>query len=70
MRHFLTTRGVTQERFHALLTRGEEFRRGAESDALAGMHVGLVFFNPSLRTRVGEPIYVRIDPEKCVALKQ
>jgi len=25
--------------------------------------------HPSLRTRVGEPIYVRIDPEKCVALK-
>ena len=26
--------------------------------------------HPSLRTRVGEPIYVRIEPEKCVALKQ
>jgi iron(III) transport system ATP-binding protein len=26
--------------------------------------------HPSLRTRVGEPIYVRINPEKCVALKQ
>jgi len=25
--------------------------------------------HPSLRTRVGEPIYVRIDAEKCVALK-
>jgi iron(III) transport system ATP-binding protein len=25
--------------------------------------------HPSLRTRVGEPIFVRIDPEKCVALK-
>jgi iron(III) transport system ATP-binding protein len=25
--------------------------------------------HPSLRTRVGEPLYVRIDPEKCVALK-
>jgi iron(III) transport system ATP-binding protein len=25
--------------------------------------------HPSLRTRVGEPIYVRIDPDKCVALK-
>src|SRR5437868_5832239 len=25
--------------------------------------------HPSLRTRVGEPIYVRFDPEKCVALK-
>jgi iron(III) transport system ATP-binding protein len=25
--------------------------------------------HPSLRTRVGEPLYVRIDPDKCVALK-
>jgi iron(III) transport system ATP-binding protein len=25
--------------------------------------------HPSLRTRVGEPIYLRMDPEKCVALK-
>jgi len=26
--------------------------------------------HPSLRTKAGERIYVRIDPEKCVALKQ
>jgi iron(III) transport system ATP-binding protein len=26
--------------------------------------------HPSLRTPVGNPIYVRLDPEKCVALKQ
>ena len=25
--------------------------------------------HPSLRTRVGEPIFIRIEPEKCVALK-
>ena len=25
--------------------------------------------HPSLRTRVGEPIYLRIDPDKCVALR-
>ncbi|MBW8904823.1 MAG: ABC transporter ATP-binding protein [Betaproteobacteria bacterium] len=25
--------------------------------------------HPSLRTRVGEPIYLRVEPEKCVALK-
>ena len=25
--------------------------------------------HPSLRTRVGEPIYLRIDPEKCLALR-
>lgn len=58
MRHFLTTRGLTRERFEALLARGEEFRQGAASDALAGLHVGLVFFNPSLRTRVSMEVAV------------
>jgi N-acetylornithine carbamoyltransferase len=58
LRHFLTTQGLTQERFEALLARGEEFRNGASSQALAGRHVGLVFFNPSLRTRVSMEIAV------------
>jgi len=25
--------------------------------------------HPSLRTPIGNPIYVKLDPEKCVALK-
>ena len=58
MRHFLTTRDLSQSEFTALLARGEEFRQGAESHALAGLHVGLVFFNPSLRTRVSMEIAV------------
>jgi N-acetylornithine carbamoyltransferase len=58
LRHFLTTQGLTQERFEALLARGEEFRIGATSQALAGKHVGLVFFNPSLRTRVSMEVAV------------
>lgn len=58
MRHFLTTRGLSQGEFEALLARGEEFRQGAESHALGGLHVGLVFFNPSLRTRVSMEIAV------------
>ncbi len=58
MRHFLTTQGLAQERFEALLARGEEFRRGASSGALSGKHVGLVFFNPSLRTRVSMEVAV------------
>jgi N-acetylornithine carbamoyltransferase len=58
LRHFLTTQGLTQERFEALLARGEEFQRGAASQALAGKHVGLVFFNPSLRTRVSMEVAV------------
>jgi len=58
LRHFLSVQGLTQERFEALLARGEEFRRGAASAALSGKHVGLVFFNPSLRTRVSMEVAV------------
>ena len=58
MRHFLTVQGLTHERFESLLARSEEFRRGAESAALSGKHVGLVFFNPSLRTRVSMEVAV------------
>ena len=58
MRHFLTTRDLTFPQFEALLARGEEFRQGGTSDALAGTHVGLVFFNPSLRTRVSMEVAV------------
>ncbi len=58
MNHFLTTRGLSTERFEALLARGEEFRNGSESRALAGRHVGLLFFNPSLRTRVSMEVAV------------
>ena len=58
MRHFLTTRDLADEEFRALLVRGEEFRNGARSSALSGRHVGLVFFNPSLRTRVSMEVAV------------
>jgi N-acetylornithine carbamoyltransferase len=58
LRHFLTTQGLTQERFEALLARAGEFRRGVASAALSGRHVGLVFFNPSLRTRVSMEVAV------------
>lgn len=58
MRHFLTTRQLSAGDFEHLLSRGEEFREGAESRALAGRHVGLVFFNPSLRTRVSMEVAV------------
>ena len=68
MRHFLTTRGLSQERFEALLRRGEEFRKGAESRALEGRHVGLVFFNPSLRTRVSMEVAVSKLRGTCVPL--
>lgn len=58
MRHFLSTRHLSQPEFEALLARGADFREGAESEALRGRHVGLVFFNPSLRTRVSMEVAV------------
>src|SRR6185295_15777424 len=58
VRHFLSTRHLSQPEFEALLARGADFREGAESEALRGRHVGLVFFNPSLRTRVSMEIAV------------
>ena len=58
MSHFLTTRDLSEEDFQALLERGREFRNGALSRALDGRHVGLIFFNPSLRTRVSMEVAV------------
>ena len=58
MKHFLSTRHLSQPEFESLLARGEEFRQGAETGILRGKHIGLVFFNPSLRTRVSMEIAV------------
>ena len=58
MKHFLSTRHLSQSEFEGLLARGEEFRQGAETGILRGKYVGLVFFNPSLRTRVSMEIAV------------
>jgi N-acetylornithine carbamoyltransferase len=58
VKHFLTTRDLEQPEFESLLARAGEFRRGALSAALRGEHVGLVFFNPSLRTRVSMEVAV------------
>jgi N-acetylornithine carbamoyltransferase len=58
LRHFLTTRDLSPADFRGLIERGREFRRGASSSALEGRHVGLIFFNPSLRTRVSMEVAV------------
>jgi N-acetylornithine carbamoyltransferase len=58
MRHFLTTRDLATSEFEGLLARAAEFRDGALSAVLRGCHVGLVFFNPSLRTRVSMEVAV------------
>jgi N-acetylornithine carbamoyltransferase len=52
VKHLLSSRFLGEADFERILARAEEFRGGARSRALAGLHVGLVFFNPSLRTRV------------------
>jgi N-acetylornithine carbamoyltransferase len=58
VKHFLSTRNLSRDEFESLLSRGEEFHRGASSGVLRGKFVGLVFFNPSLRTRVSMEIAV------------
>jgi N-acetylornithine carbamoyltransferase len=58
VRHFLTTRDLSDNDFERILARGEDFRQGDSSAVLHGRHVGLVFFNPSLRTRVSMEIAV------------
>src|ERR671917_2589890 len=51
-RNFLTTGDWTREELERLLEAAARFKRGEEtSRPLAGKSVGLVFFNPSLRTR-------------------
>src|SRR5215211_9400490 len=51
-RNFLTTADWTREELEDLLLRAARFKRGEDtSKPLAGRSVGLVFFNPSLRTR-------------------
>src|SRR4051812_15975254 len=50
--NFLTTADWTREELEGLLSRAARFKCGEDaSKPLAGRSVGLVFFNPSLRTR-------------------
>jgi N-acetylornithine carbamoyltransferase len=50
-RHFLATDDWPDEAILDLLDRAASIKRGAGSGSLAGRVLGLVFFNPSLRTR-------------------
>ena len=59
MRHFLTTADWTPEEIEELIRSGQAFKRGEdESKPLMGRSVGLVFFNPSLRTRASMQVGV------------
>jgi len=51
MKHFLTTQDWSQDSLQSLIDQANEFKQGLDSDALKGKSVGLLFFNPSLRTR-------------------
>src|SRR5215210_684427 len=58
-RNFLTTADWTREELEGLLLRAARFKRGEDaSKPLAGRSVGLVFFNPSLRTRASMQVGV------------
>src|SRR6185436_11588674 len=52
MKDFLTTEGLSQAQLVELIVSARQFKSGADvSQSLKGKSVGLVFFNPSLRTR-------------------
>ena len=58
-RNFLTTAEWTREELEGLLAAAARFKRGEDvSKPLAGKSVGLVFFNPSLRTRASMQVGV------------
>src|SRR5919112_608044 len=58
-RHFLTTADWTREELEGLLDAAARFKSGEDtSRPLAGRSVGLVFFNPSLRTRASMQVGV------------
>lgn len=52
MNHFLSTDGLAAEYLNRLLWRARDFAAGAESEALRSRSVGLLFFEPSTRTRL------------------
>src|SRR5919107_2932801 len=58
-RNFLSTGDWTREELEGLLEAAARFKRGEDtSKPLAGRSVGLVFFNPSLRTRASMQVGV------------
>src|SRR5919205_1119317 len=58
-RNFLTTAEWTREELEGLLAAAARFKKGEDaSKPLAGKSMGLVFFNPSLRTRASMQVGV------------
>jgi N-acetylornithine carbamoyltransferase len=51
MKSFISTTDWSQSELQLLLDHANQFKQGLTSDSLKGKSVGLLFFNPSLRTR-------------------
>jgi len=59
MRHFLTTADWSREELQALLDDARALKGGLRGSELDGKTIGLLFFNPSLRTRTSFEIGAR-----------
>ncbi len=51
MKDFISTIDWSQKQLQSLLDHANQFKQGAQSKSLKGKSIGLLFFNPSLRTR-------------------
>src|SRR5690625_7504854 len=56
MRHFLSPTSLSPERTREILTMADQLKLNRFGDALKNKSVGMVFFNPSLRTRTSMDI--------------
>ncbi|MDP6958403.1 MAG: N-acetylornithine carbamoyltransferase [Planctomycetota bacterium] len=52
MKHFINTQEYSRAQLEEILDRAREYKIGLTPPVLGGKSVGLLFFNPSLRTRV------------------
>lgn len=57
-RHFLDPTALSRREFEGLLDLAARLKRGEATGSLGGKHVGMVFFDPSLRTRTSMEVAV------------
>lgn len=69
MRHFLTTLEWTPAELQALIDDARALKAGLAAHDLAGKAVGLLFFNPSLRTRTSFELGVHQLGGKAIVLE-